>query len=162
MDKTIANMHRERRTNMRKETKNTSNEQLPLRHLSRLPDSELEVMLVLWHTGTPMTIGEITKVLENTHQWKNATVHVLLERLGERDFVTCDKSGYKHLYTAVISEEEYRAGEQNTLIRRFFGGSAKNMIASLLWNDNLTEEDLTELEEMVKKRKGEEGWKDSF
>lgn len=147
----VATKPTERRMEMLNHKKADAVERLPF----RLPESELEVMLVLWHSGESMTAGEITKALDNTHQWKTATVHVLLDRLGERGFVTCDKSGYKHLYTPQIDEEEYRSGEQNTLIQRFFGGSAKNMIASLLWNDNLTDDDLKELEEMVKKRKGE-------
>ena len=125
-----------------------------MKTIERLPESELEVMLTLWHSETPLTAGEITKLLADVHGWKSATVHVLLERLGEKGFVSCDRSGYKHLFAPAITEEEYRRGEEKTMMKRFFGGSAKNMIASLLNADGLTDDDLEELSAMLKQRKG--------
>ena len=125
-----------------------------MKTIERLPEAELEVMLTLWHNTPPLTVSEITKLLAESHSWKTATVHVLLERLGERGFVACDKSGFKHLFTPIITEEEYRRGEEKTFLKRFFGGSAKNMIASLLNADGLTDEDLEELSAMLKQRKG--------
>lgn len=125
-----------------------------MKKIERLPESELEIMLILWHEGTPMTAGDITKKTSESHGWKTGTVHVLLERLSEREFVSCDKSGYKHLYTPLVTEAEYRKGEERTLMHRFFGGSAKNMIASLLNADGLSDEDLAELSAMLKKKSG--------
>ena len=125
-----------------------------MKTIERLPESELEIMLTLWHTKEPMTAGEITKKLADTHGWKASTVHVLLERLNERGFVSCDKSGYKHLFMPRIKESEYRKGEEHTMMHRFFGGSAKNMIASLLNADGLSDEDLEELSAMLKKKSG--------
>ncbi len=125
-----------------------------MKTIERLPEAELEVMLTLWHSDRPLTVSEITKALADTHSWKTATVHVLLDRFGERDFVSCDKSGFKHLFAPIITEAEYRRGEEKTLMKRFFGGSAKNMIASLLNTDGLTDDDLEELSAMLKQRKG--------
>ena len=124
-----------------------------MKRIERLPESELEVMLVLWHSQEAMTAGEITKSLSQSHGWKTGTVHVLLERLGDRGFVSCDKSGYKHLYSPVIKEIDYRRGEEHTILNRFFGGSAKNMIASLLNADSLSDDDLEELSAMLKLKK---------
>ncbi|MBR4000433.1 MAG: BlaI/MecI/CopY family transcriptional regulator [Clostridia bacterium] len=125
-----------------------------MKKIERLPESELEIMLTLWHNKTPLTVGEITKILADAHGWKTATVHVLLDRLGEKGFVSCDKSGFKHLFDPLITEEEYRRGEEKTMMKRFFGGSAKNMIASLLNADGLTDDDLEELSAMLQERKG--------
>ena len=125
-----------------------------MRTIERLPGSELEIMLTLWHNETPLTVGEITKILADAHGWKTATVHVLLDRLEERGFVSCDRSGFRHLFDPIITEEEYRRGEERTMIKRFFGGSAKNMIASLLNADGLTDEDLEELSAILQERKG--------
>ena len=59
-----------------------------------------------------------------------------------------------HMFTPAITEEEYRRGEEKTFMKRFFGGSAKNMIASLLNTDGLTDEDLEELSALLNQRKG--------
>lgn len=125
-----------------------------MKTIERLPEAELEVMLTLWHSEKPLTAAEITKALAESHAWKTATVHVLLDRLGERGFVSCDKSNFKHLFAPIITEAEYRQGEEHTLMQRFFGGSAKNMIASLLNTDGLSDDDLEELSALLKKKKG--------
>ena len=122
----------------------------------RIPDAELEVMLVLWHAEKPLHVSEITKKLaEARTTWKPGTVHVLLTRLAERGFVACDKSEYKHRFTPIISEKDYRKGEESTLLNRFFGGSAKKMIASLLDTNGLSDKDLDEISAWIKRRKGE-------
>ena len=41
------------------------------------------------------------------------------------------------------------------MINRFFGGSAKKMIASLLDTDGLSDKDLEELAVLLKRKKGE-------
>lgn len=124
-----------------------------MKTIEKLPEAELEVMLTLWHSDRPLTVGEITKLLSESRAWKTATVHVLMERLGERGFVSCDKSGYKHLFSPIITEADYRRGEENTLMQRFFGGSAKKMIASLLNTDRLSDDDIDELSALLKKKK---------
>lgn len=123
--------------------------------IERIPDAELEVMLVLWHSHSPLTVGEITNTLTESRPWKSGTVHVLLARLEERGFVACDKSEYKHRFSPIVSEEDYRKGEEKTLMHRFFGGSAKRMIASLLDADGLSDKDLEELTALLKRKKGE-------
>ena len=123
--------------------------------IERIPDAELQVMLVLWHSSSPLTVGEITNTLTESRPWKSGTVHVLLARLEERGFVACDKSEYKHRFTPIVSEEDYRKGEEKTLMHRFFGGSAKRMIASLLDADGLSDKDLEELTALLKRKKGE-------
>lgn len=125
-----------------------------MKNIEKLPEAELEIMLTLWHSDKPLTVGEITKLLSESRAWKTATVHVLMERLSERGFVSCDKSGYKHLFSPIITEADYRRGEENTLMQRFFDGSAKKMIASLLNTDGLSEDDIEELSALLQKKKG--------
>ena len=100
--------------------------------IERIPDAELEVMLVLWHAEKPLNVSEITG-----------------------KFVACDKSEYKHRFSPIISEKAYRKGEESTMLNRFFGGSAKKMIASLLDTDGLSDKDLEEISALVKRKKGE-------
>ena len=110
---------------------------------------------MLWHAEKPLNVSEITQTLTEVRPWKAGTVHVLLARLEERGFVQCDKSEYKHRFSPIISEKAYRKGEESTLLNRFFGGSAKRMIASLLDTDGLSDKDLEELTALLKQKKGE-------
>lgn len=125
-----------------------------MKNIERIPDAELDIMMVLWHSDTPLTVGEITKILSEARNWKTATVHVLIDRLEERGFVSRDKSGYKHLFSPIINEEDYRHREERNILHRFFGGSAKNMMVSLLNADSLSDDEIEELSDMLKKKKG--------
>ncbi len=122
-----------------------------MKTIDRIPDTELEIMLALWHAARPLTVNEITKSLIPPRT--AATVHVLLARLEERGFVSCDKSGYKHLFSPTVSEHDYRRGEEKKLMHRFFGGSAKTMIASLLDTSGLSDNELEELSALLKQKK---------
>ena len=133
--------------------KDAYRENMTMEKIERLPEAELDIMMVLWRSEIPLTVGEITKTLLETRNWKTSTVHVLMDRLGERGFVSCDKSGYKHLFSAIISEDDYHRREEHSIIRRFFGGSAKNMMVSLLNADSLSDDEIEELADILKRKK---------
>ena len=119
----------------------------------RLPDAELDVMMTLWHAPTPITVGEIVRELAGTHSWKAATVHVLLDRLEERGFVTVDRSGYAYRFSPAVREAEYSRREAHSFIQRFFSGSAKKMIVSMIDADGLDSEDIAELTALLNEQK---------
>ncbi len=122
-----------------------------------LPDAELDIMRVIWHSERALCASEITHTLNNAdgRDWKTATAHVLINRLEERGYISADKSGYVHRYTALVTEEEYRAIESKSFLKRICGGSVKRMIASLIDADSITDEDIDELTDILDgKRKG--------
>ncbi len=122
-----------------------------------LPDAELDIMRVIWHSERSLCASEITHILndEDGRGWKTATAHVLINRLEERGYISADKSGYVHRYTALVTEEEYRKIESKSFLKRICGGSVKHMIASLIDTDTISEEDLDEIAGILDgKRKG--------
>ena len=54
-------------------------------------------------------------------------------------------------YTPQVSEQEYERCTAESLIDRVFGGSAKNLMASLARGGKLTEHDVAELLEMLER-----------
>jgi len=100
----------------------------------KLADSELEIMRVLWDTKRPMKASEITKMLQKTKNWSKATVHVLLGRLENKGFVSADRSGYYHYFSAAIAENEYLCSESYRMVKKV-GGSLHSMLASLIETD---------------------------
>ena len=53
----------------------------------RLPDSELDIMLVLWNNTPPMTRPEIEKVINMKKKLASTTILSLLTRLENKNFV---------------------------------------------------------------------------
>lgn len=120
----------------------------------RLADAELDIMRVIWKSGKPLKASEITKLLSGERSWKTQTAHVLLGRLCDKGYLSADKSGYYHTFTASVSEEEYFAIESELLIGRT-DGSITGLIATLLDAGSVTDEEITAIEKMLaEKRSG--------
>lgn len=109
--------------------------------------SELEVMRVLWEAGEPLPLMEIRRVLSARCGWEDSTVKTLLKRLQEKGAVTLEKRG---VYSAAVSEEEYDRWSAHAFVKRIFAGSAKKLVATLVSDGELDEEDIAELSQMFR------------
>lgn len=116
---------------------------------AKITDSELEVMRVLWSAGVPLTAAEIKGELMKTSKWNGDTIKTLLRRLCEKGAVAQQKRDVFH-YLPLVSSEEYGRYSTKTIIDKLYSGSAREMIAALVRNDQLRAEDIDELREMFK------------
>ena len=55
--------------------------------IKRLPDSEFEVMKVIWSNEPPITTLQIMEKLDSGKDWKPQTVLTMLVRLIEKGFL---------------------------------------------------------------------------
>lgn len=123
------------------------------KNIKILPDAELDIMRVIWSAGEPLCASDIAKKLGGSRGWKTATVHVLLGRLCERGYLKCDKSGYVHRCTALVSSDEYRMVETKSFLRRIATGSVRSMVASLIESESLTDDDIAELTAILNRKR---------
>jgi BlaI family penicillinase repressor len=73
-----------------------------------IPDSELDVLKVLWDRGQG-TVREILETLRAAgRQWSYATVATLLDRLENKGMVTSDRAGLAFIYKPAISAQDVR------------------------------------------------------
>ncbi len=117
--------------------------------ISKITDSEVEVMRVLWEAGCELPIGDIRKILENTSKWEASTIKTLLRRLCEKGVVLATKKELFY-YKPLVSEAEYNEYTTQSLIDRLYFGSAKNLVASLLGSKKLDDSDIEELRTLFK------------
>lgn len=71
--------------------------------ISRLPDSELDIMLVLWNHEPPMGRLEIERVVNEKKKLAPTTILSLLTRLEKKGFVSAKKEGKMNLYTPLMN-----------------------------------------------------------
>ena len=121
----------------------------------RLPDTELEVMTAIWQCEIPAKTSEIARHIER--DWTMSTIQALLERLEEKGFVHVAKQGRLKTYVPLISEEEYRDQETVRFFERFHRKSVRSLFMTLVKNENLSEADLEELEEIIRKEEKKHG-----
>ena len=117
--------------------------------VSKITDSEVEVMRVLWEAGPELPLADIRKKLEQTSQWETSTIKTLLRRLCEKGAVLATKKEVFY-YSPVVSEAEYNEYTTQSLIDRLYSGSAKNLVASLLGSKKLDDLDIAELRALFK------------
>ena len=116
-----------------------------MRKIRRLPDAELEVMMVLWQAGGPVTSAYVCDHLKNGRDWKVTSVLTFLSRLAEKGFVSVERSGRSNNYTALVGESEYRESEGRRVLGKLFGNSLTAFVASLYDSRSIGDEELAEL-----------------
>lgn len=124
--------------------------------IKRLPDAELEIMMIIWEAKEPVTSAYIMKALEGIKTWGTTTVLNFLSRLVERGFLKCEKQGKINVYTVIIQEETYLENESKSFLERLHGNSIKSLMAALYKGKGITKQDLEELQSFIdEKTKGE-------
>ena len=66
--------------------------------MKRLPDSELELMMIIWDAGKPVTRTEIEERLPRERRLSATTILSFLSRLEEKGFVRVQKDGRSNVY----------------------------------------------------------------
>ena len=117
--------------------------------VSKITNSEVEVMRVMWEAGCELPMADIRKTLEQTSKWETSTIKTLLRRLCEKGAVIATKKEVFY-YKPLVSETEYSEYTTQSLIDRLYSGSAKKLVASLLGSKKLDDTDIKELRDLFK------------
>lgn len=111
--------------------------------MKRLPESELEIMMIIWKHDGPVNRMEIEEHLNK--DVAAPTVLSFLNRLETKGFVRVEKNGKVNWYTPLVKEADYLQSESKNILQRLYRNSLKNFVTALYDGDGLTEKDLEEL-----------------
>lgn len=116
----------------------------------RLPDSELAVMQVIWNEDEPIGSGKVVAILSEERGWSRSTIQALLARLEEKGFLICEKKGRLNLYRSVVKEKKYVTNETKSFLENFYHNSYRGLIASLVEEDAISEDDIEDIISIIK------------
>ena len=119
-----------------------------MEEIKRLPESELEIMQIIWKKSALVSRVDIEQALQETHPLAPTTILTLLTRLCEKGFLSLKKEGRSNLYEPLISEKEYLAAESRSFLDRVFHGSVASF-ATALCDSGVTKEELEELRRLL-------------
>lgn len=119
---------------------------------ARISQSELDVMDVLW-TQSPLGASEVAERLAGHKNWNIRTIKTLLARLVEKGALSTEAEGRRYLYSPLISKDNYAASAARRLSNRLFGGRAAPLVMHLAKDDGLTQDDIEELEALLRELK---------
>ena len=114
-------------------------------HLTPL---ELEIMHVLWETG-PANVQTVQQKLKRELAY--TTVQTMLNILHRKGRVKRTLKERAYFYKPAVSRTQVASQTLGDLVERLFGGSAENLVMSLVETNHLTSEKLAELKELVDK-----------
>ena len=118
----------------------------------RISDAEHAVMEVLWDES-PLTAQEVAERVAPSRDWSANTVKTLLGRLLAKNVVAHEEAGRRYLYRPLVERGDYLEGESRRLIDRLFGGKLTPLVAHMAERDQLTAQDIAEIEALLKELK---------
>lgn len=120
--------------------------------MKQLTEKEEELIRKLW-TKEEMTARELLEMYPEPRPHFN-TVATFLRILEQKGWVAHRPIGNTHLYRAVVTETEMGRRSMRSIMSRFFKGSLSGMVSAFLEDENLTEEEIKELQAMIESKKG--------
>lgn len=123
-----------------------------MKEKKQLTKAETQVMNILW--SLPESKGYSSEIMSKFPEPKPAptTLLTFLKILKDKGFVTSEKIGKSQLFSAAIKKEEYTRSFMKEVKNTFFGGSLKSMFSFFAQTEDVSEEDLKEILEMIKKK----------
>ena len=116
----------------------------------KIHEGEYRFCLIMW-AHQPVTGAELVKLCQEQLAWKKSTTYTVIKRLGERGILKLENG----VVTALISKEEAEAAEIETFVESKFGGSLPAFVAAFTKHQDLSENDLDEVQRMIDRiRKG--------
>jgi BlaI family penicillinase repressor len=114
----------------------------------RISAAEHEVMEVLWRES-PLSANEVAERVA-ARRWSIRTVKTLLSRLVAKGALIHEAEGRRYLYRPAVARDDYVAAESRRLLDRLFGGRLTPLVAHLAERDDLSPEDIAEIEALLK------------
>ena len=110
-----------------------------------ITERQFEVLGLLWEHG-PMTVREVRERLPRGGEVPYTTVLGLLQNMKRAGLVAHEADSHAHRYRPLVSRQEATGTLLGDFLKRFFRGSARRLVLSLVDARHLSAEDLREIE----------------
>jgi BlaI family penicillinase repressor len=114
-------------------------------------DGELEILKVLWNLG-PAGLGQIHEVLFEQRGVAITTVATMLKMMLAKELVERTDGPRGYLWQARASRKATVSGLIGKLVQHIFDGSAHRLVAHLVEEGELDDDERREIAELLKSR----------
>lgn len=116
----------------------------------KLYESELKVMEILWSGGN-LPASQIAKTAHELYGWSTTTTYTVIQKCISKGAI--ERRNPKFTCCPLAMKNEIQAYETRELLQRHYDGKADRLIAALAENHSFTEEELTDLEQLIRRLK---------
>jgi BlaI family penicillinase repressor len=114
-----------------------------------LPDSELEVMRVLWRKQRATARQVWSELQAAGSKWTYATVNTLLQRLETKVLAASDKSQMTYVYSPRISRQQVVRKRVEHLVEKLYDGKGGMLVMHLLKSQRLSPDEVSEIRQLL-------------
>lgn len=122
-----------------------------MKEIPQISEAEYEVMKVIWNYE-PISTPEVVEKLSNKSDWKPNTIHTMLARLVKKKALHARKDGRVFIYTSLVEKYDYVEQKSKSFLQQFFGGTLHSMVLNFIENDQLSNEEISELKKILSMR----------
>lgn len=116
--------------------------------LNRLGETEMEILNHVWDLGEA-SVADVRERMLEYRSVAYTTVMTIMKNLANKKLLKYRQEGLSYIYSAAIKPDQVRHNLVDHLINKVFKGSAKNLVQTLVQNENLSDEELTEIRNMI-------------
>jgi len=117
-----------------------------------LTEAEWEIIQVVWE-HEPCAAPAVQEELAARKKWTYSTVKTLMDRMVAKGLLTTERIRNLMLYRSAISQQDAQRGELMRAVKRAFGGAFTPMMQFMLESDTLSQNELDELQAIIKRKR---------
>jgi predicted transcriptional regulator len=118
----------------------------------RLGRLELQIMKVVWERGQA-TVHEVRDALLRGRKPAYSTILTMMRKLEGKGYLSHEVADRTYVYEATVSREVVRHSVVGDVLDRLFEGSASLLMSSLVEQKGVSDKELREIQELVRKRR---------
>jgi len=118
-----------------------------------LTANELEMMRIVWRHDTPVTVRDVYEELRTRRPVAYTTVMTSMKTLEQKGYLKATQHDRAYLYRPSKPKQQVIRAMVREFVDRVFNGSAGPLVAHLVEDDRLTEDELREITRMMGNKK---------
>jgi len=117
-----------------------------------LTEGEWAILTTVWE-NEPCAAPSVQEDLVGWKNWTYSTVKTMMDRMVSKGLLKKEQIRNLFLYRSAITKKQAQSGEIMRTVKRAFDGALTPMMQFLLDSDTLSQQQLSELEALIKKKR---------
>lgn len=118
----------------------------------QLTEGEWAIIKAVWQEQ-PCAAPTIQEKLAEKRKWSYSTVKTMMDRMTTKGLLKTEKIRNLILYRAAVTRAEAQKSELTSTLKRAFNGALTPMMQFLINDNDLTADELSQLEDAIKAKR---------
>lgn len=117
--------------------------------LTPLGETEMEVLHHVWNVGEA-SVADIRERILKDRNVAYTTIMTVMKNLADKGYLKYRKEGISYIYSAAIDPSNVQYNLVDRLVKKVFHGSPKDLVQTLVKNENLSDKDRDEIKRLIR------------